>query len=146
MGFNNGYESGYSDALEDVRSGKIAGVGPASGGGGDRKKYTAVLIAANSQPTTSKLDNLPEEDVLKVTMEDLGVDSASSDPQTVDFNRIADKLAPVVAFDIFWSVSTSYITVTGPAGYNWPWLELNVSPGTETNVALSAAGDTYALS
>lgn len=28
MGFNNGYESGYSDALEDVRNGKVPGLGP----------------------------------------------------------------------------------------------------------------------
>ena len=32
MGFNNGYDSGYSDALEDVRSGKVAGLGPESSG------------------------------------------------------------------------------------------------------------------
>lgn len=34
MGFGNGYDSGYSDALEDVRNGKVPGTGPASGGGG----------------------------------------------------------------------------------------------------------------
>lgn len=34
MGFNNGYDSGYADALEDVRNGRVAGLGPASGGGG----------------------------------------------------------------------------------------------------------------
>ena len=28
MGFNNGYDSGYSDALMDVRSGRVAGLGP----------------------------------------------------------------------------------------------------------------------
>lgn len=33
MGFGNGYDSGYSDAIDDVRSGKVPGVGPASGGG-----------------------------------------------------------------------------------------------------------------
>lgn len=34
MGFGNGYDSGYSDALEDVRNGKVPGIGPAPGGGG----------------------------------------------------------------------------------------------------------------
>lgn len=33
MGFSNGYDSGYADAIEDVRNGKVAGLGPASGGG-----------------------------------------------------------------------------------------------------------------
>lgn len=34
MGFGNGYDSGYSDAIEDVRNGKVAGLGSASGDGG----------------------------------------------------------------------------------------------------------------
>lgn len=34
MGFSNGYDSGYSDALEDVRNGKVAGLG--AGGGPSR--------------------------------------------------------------------------------------------------------------
>jgi len=143
MGYNNGYESGYSDALEDVRSGKVAGIGPSGGGAG--KKYTAVIVATSPQPAAN-LGKLPEEDVLKVTMEDLGVDSASSDHQTMDFNRIADKLAPVVAFNIFWDMSTADVTVTGPAGYDWSWPASMVSPGSETNVTLSAAGDIYTLS
>lgn len=41
MGFNNGYESGYSDALEDVRSGKVAGLGPSGGGAGATPSYMA---------------------------------------------------------------------------------------------------------
>lgn len=41
MGFGNGYDSGYSDALEDVRSGKVAGLGPASGDGGGGAVPTA---------------------------------------------------------------------------------------------------------
>ena len=40
MGFGNGYDSGYSDAIEDVRNGKVAGLGPASGDG-----------SGSSQPT-----------------------------------------------------------------------------------------------
>jgi hypothetical protein len=28
MGFGNGYDSGYSDAIDDVRNGKVAGLGP----------------------------------------------------------------------------------------------------------------------
>ena len=39
MGYNNGYDSGYSDALEDVRSGKVAGFGPAGGGAGAAPSY-----------------------------------------------------------------------------------------------------------
>ena len=31
MGFSNGYDSGYADAIDDVRAGKVAGLGPASG-------------------------------------------------------------------------------------------------------------------
>lgn len=32
MGFSNGYDSGYADALMDVRNGRVAGLGPVSGG------------------------------------------------------------------------------------------------------------------
>lgn len=46
MGFNNGYESGYSDALEDVRSGKVAGVGPSGGGAGATPSYMAYTDAS----------------------------------------------------------------------------------------------------
>ena len=41
MGFGNGYDSGYSDAIEDVRNGKVAGLGPASGDGGGGAAPTA---------------------------------------------------------------------------------------------------------
>ena len=41
MGFNNGYDSGYADALEDVRSGKVAGGGPSGGGAGATPSYMA---------------------------------------------------------------------------------------------------------
>lgn len=39
MGFNNGYDSGYSDALEDVRNGRVAGLGLAGGGTGTTPSY-----------------------------------------------------------------------------------------------------------
>lgn len=44
MGYNNGYESGYADALEDVRNGKVAGLGPASGGGGAAPAFDAGVL------------------------------------------------------------------------------------------------------
>ena len=145
MGFGNGYDSGYSDAIEDVRNGKVPGIGPASGDGRARKKYTAVIVEGGSTGVTS-LAALPDDDVLRVTMADLGVDTASSDPQTMDFGLIADRLAPVVAFDIFWNVSAIEVFVTGPEGYNWAYLEQSVSPGAGMGVALSATGDTFIAS
>lgn len=142
MGFSNGYDSGYSDALEDVRNGKVAGIGPTSGDGGTQKKYTVVIVEGGAVGITN-LATLPDDDVLRVTMADLGADSASSDPQTMDFGLIADKLAPVVALDIFWNFSTPEVSVTGPEGYNWAYLEQSVSPGDRQSVVLSAAGDTF---
>lgn len=44
MGFGNGYDSGYSDALEDVRNGKVAGLGPASGDGGVAPAFDAGVL------------------------------------------------------------------------------------------------------
>lgn len=44
MGFGNGYDSGYSDAIEDVRNGKVAGLGPASGGGGAAPAFNAGVL------------------------------------------------------------------------------------------------------
>ena len=44
MGFGNGYDSGYSDALEDVRNGKVPGTGPASGGGGATPTFDAGVL------------------------------------------------------------------------------------------------------
>lgn len=138
MGYNNGYESGYSDALEDVRNGKVAGIGPS--GGEARKRYSVVRVAGgdpNDGPDFS------DEDVLSVTMEDLGVDSTSSGSQTMDFNRIADKLAPVVVFDVFWNLSANSLSVQGPEGYYWDYLAHNFSPGGSLHVALAASGTTY---
>lgn len=34
MGFNNGYNAGWQDAINAVKYGKVPGLGPASGGGG----------------------------------------------------------------------------------------------------------------
>lgn len=34
MGFNNGYDAGWQDAINAVKYGKVPGLGPASGGGG----------------------------------------------------------------------------------------------------------------
>lgn len=35
MGFNNGYDSGYSDAIDDVKAGRVQGLGPAAEGGSE---------------------------------------------------------------------------------------------------------------
>lgn len=146
MGFGNGYDSGYSDAIEDVRNGKVPGIGPTAGGGGAQKKYAAVIVEGG-MVGMANLAALPEGDVLRVTMADLGVDTASSDPQTMDFGLIADRLAPVVAFNIFWNVSSgTEVSVTGPEGYNWEYLAESIYPGSGVAVALSAAGDTFPVS
>ena len=61
MGFGNGYDSGYSDAIEDVRSGKVAGLGPASGGGG-----------AAPTPTPTHMTNAADRYVTVTVPEGLG--------------------------------------------------------------------------
>lgn len=35
MGFNNGYDSGYSDAIDDVKAGRVQGLGPVAEGGSE---------------------------------------------------------------------------------------------------------------
>lgn len=148
MGFGNGYDSGYSDAIADARNGKVAGVGPASDSGGGeeiQKKCSAVIVEGGYNGATN-LGSLPDGDVLRITVEDLGAGSTPDKSQTLDFNRIADKLAPVVALDIFWNLSTIDVAVTGPEGYNWAYLSENCSPGGGLAVALSATGDTFPMS
>ena len=141
MGFNNGYDSGYADALEDVRNGRVAGLGSAAAtDGAARQRYSVVRVAGGDP--NGGLD-LSDEDVLSVTMEDLGVDSTSSEPQTMDFDQIADKLAPVVMLGIVWSVSTGSIYVQGPEGYDWQYLANAVSPGSSTRVVLAVSGNYY---
>lgn len=54
MGFGNGYDSGYSDAIDDVRNGKMAGLGPASGGGGAAPAPTYVTNAADRYATVTE--------------------------------------------------------------------------------------------
>ena len=44
MGFNNGYDSGYADALEDVRSGEVAGLGPVAETQGDGTAFNAGVL------------------------------------------------------------------------------------------------------
>lgn len=104
------------------------------------------MIVENGYYGATSLGSLPDGAALRVTMADLGADSTSSEPQTLDFNRVADKLAPVVAFDMFWNLSTMEVTVTGPEGYNWAYLSENYSPGGGLAVALSATGDTFPMS
>ena len=141
MGFNNGYDSGYSDAIEDVRNGRVPGLEPtAANDGAAKKKYSVVRMAGW---TGSSISDFSDEDVLSVTPEDLGVDSKSDEPQTMDFNRIADKLAPVVMLDIFWNVSTGTVYVQGPEGYDWQQLEDNVSPGGAMRIVLAASGEAF---
>lgn len=148
MGFGNGYDSGYSDAIEDVRNGKVAGVGPTSGGGGgeETQKKCSAVIVENGYYGATNLGSLPDGAVLRVTMADLGADSTSGEPQTLDFNRIADKLAPVVAFDMLWNLSAMEVAVTGPEGYDWAYFSERYSPGGGLTVALSATGDTFPMS
>ena len=54
MGFNNGYESGYSDAIDDVRNGKVAGLGPGSGGGGATPAPIYMTNAADRYATVTE--------------------------------------------------------------------------------------------
>ena len=35
MGFSNGYDSGYSDAIDDVKAGRVQGLGPVAEGGSE---------------------------------------------------------------------------------------------------------------
>lgn len=57
MGFGNGYDSGYSDAIDDVRNGKVPGIGPASGDGGATPAFDAgVLEGYNVEKLLSSTD------------------------------------------------------------------------------------------
>lgn len=44
MGFNNGYDAGWQDAINAVKYGKVPGLGPASGdnGGGEEAQKSTV--------------------------------------------------------------------------------------------------------
>lgn len=99
MGFGNGYDSGYSDAIEDVRNGKVAGLGPASGDG-----------SGSSQPTrgpgvftlSDAVDNgAPEMDYEVVISPVISPDSGA-----------IDRLFPVVS----GSISNNVFTISPPEG------------------------------
>ena len=99
MGFGNGYDSGYSDAIDDVRSGKVAGLGPASGDG-----------SSSSQPTRGPgVFTLSEAiDNGKTDMDyELTIDRVAS-PDT----GATDSLFPTVS----GSISGSTFTISPPEG------------------------------
>ena len=60
MEFNNGYDSGYADALDDVRNGRVAGLGPAS------DKAAADTPVADTPATTFNAGVLEGYDVEKL--------------------------------------------------------------------------------
>ena len=65
MGFGNGYDSGYSDAIEDVRNGKVAGLGPASGEGvtGPTAEPTFLDALDTLYELQSAIDDLTYDDI-----------------------------------------------------------------------------------
>lgn len=62
MGFNNGYDSGYADALMDVRNGRVAGLGQkaASGSGGSsiQLRSPGYFTLSGSQDTVDGIELL----------------------------------------------------------------------------------------
>lgn len=140
MGYNNGYESGYSDALEDVRSGKVAGLGSTSGADKGTKRYSMVAV---EDPESAEGISWPDADTLRVSLADLGYDPEDPGVPVLDFGRIADKLAPVIVIAIRWEVSHPTVGIIGPEGYDWSYLADTVSPGGASLLVLSVDGGTY---
>ena len=141
MGFNNGYDSGYADALEDVRSGEVAGLGPAPANEGG--------TAPEPAPAPSYMTNAANRYVTKGTIR---IRYAAPESVTAAMNGAAfDLQVPTgtptgtvmnvnLTFETspepdFWvenvgaSIGIDTVTVNGTAVSGMSTLDLNVVSG-----------------
>ena len=92
MGFGNGYDSGYSDAIEDVRNGKVAGVGPTSGDGGSPTVRAPGLFYLNGNDDASETTF----DTPEIIMSNV-IDGVVMRPVTVTLDSYSRAVAHVAA-------------------------------------------------
>lgn len=95
MGFGNGYDSGYSDAIDDVRNGKVPGIGPASGDGAATARTAGLFYITGGDEALEFAFNLPNA----LSGDDV---SAAELPATVTTSAEGAPLARVEAPDGGW--------------------------------------------
>lgn len=132
MGFGNGYDSGYSDAIEDVRNGKVAGLGPASGGGGAAPTYMTNAASRYAMVTDSARVRYAAPESVTAAVDGTAFDLQA--PTDVPAGTVMNvnltfetRLDPDYDWNETWgsAAGVSAITVNGVAPSGMPTYDMN---------------------
>ena len=89
MGYSNGYDSGYSDAIDDVKAGRVQGLGLAAEGGSDEDPSSG-SSGASSGPSGPKVVTFAGDitSTLDQELQDAGFAAYLSPVQSVEGHQM----------------------------------------------------------